>query len=124
MQNPTSGVLRRTKWTRSVEVSARSPLKRGDFSSNRHLALGYWWSMIFSENRSPLFGIMLQLPNLSGAGYGLSGATATQPRYVERSCEGLLCWQRPWQRPRPLEHCTVMARDGIGVVGVFRRVRG
>ena len=60
MQNPTSGVLQRTKWTRSVEVSARSPLKRGDFSSNRVLALVYWWSMIFSENRCPLFGIMLQ----------------------------------------------------------------
>jgi len=24
------------------------------------LALGYWWSVIFSENRCPLFGIMLQ----------------------------------------------------------------
>jgi hypothetical protein len=27
-------------------------LKRADFSSNRHPALGYWWSMIFS--RKPL----------------------------------------------------------------------
>jgi hypothetical protein len=34
-------------------------LKRDDFSSNRHPALGYWWSMMFSENRYPLFGIML-----------------------------------------------------------------
>jgi len=34
-------------------------LERDDFSSNRHLALAYWWSMIFSENRYPLFGIML-----------------------------------------------------------------
>jgi dTMP kinase len=34
-------------------------LKRDDFSSNRHPALAYWWSMIFSENRRPLFGIML-----------------------------------------------------------------
>jgi hypothetical protein len=34
-------------------------LKRDDFSSNRHLALGLWWSMIFSENRYTLFGIML-----------------------------------------------------------------
>jgi hypothetical protein len=33
-------------------------LKRDDFSSNRHLALGLWWSMIFSENRFTLFGIM------------------------------------------------------------------
>jgi hypothetical protein len=36
-----------------------SPLERDDFSSNRHLALAYWWSMIFSENRYPPFGIML-----------------------------------------------------------------
>ena len=35
------------------------PLERDDFSSNRHPALDYWWSMIFSENRCPLFGIML-----------------------------------------------------------------
>src|SRR5262245_14525351 len=34
-------------------------LKRDDFSSNRHLDLTYAWSMIFSENRYPLFGIML-----------------------------------------------------------------
>jgi len=34
-------------------------LERDDFSSNRHHALAYWWSMIFSENRYPLFGIML-----------------------------------------------------------------
>jgi hypothetical protein len=33
-------------------------LKRDAFSSNRHLALGYCWSMMFSENRYPLFGIM------------------------------------------------------------------
>jgi hypothetical protein len=32
---------------------------RNGFSSSRHLALGYWWSMIFSENRYTLFGIML-----------------------------------------------------------------
>jgi hypothetical protein len=37
---------------------ARS-LERDDFSSNRHPALAYWWSMIFSENRFPPFGIML-----------------------------------------------------------------
>src|SRR5262245_7688877 len=35
-------------------------LERDDFSSNRHLALLYCWSMIFSENRCPLFGIMLR----------------------------------------------------------------
>ena len=37
----------------------RGPLERDDFSSNRHHALSYYWSMIFSENRFPLFGIML-----------------------------------------------------------------
>src|SRR5215218_9866572 len=41
--------------------------ERDDFSSNRHLALAYWWSMIFSENRYPLFGIMLS-PNERGPG--------------------------------------------------------
>src|SRR5262245_32323405 len=34
-------------------------LERDDFSSNRHPALAFCWSMIFSENRCPLFGIML-----------------------------------------------------------------
>jgi hypothetical protein len=34
-------------------------LKRDGFSSNRHPASGYCWSMMFSENRYPLFGIML-----------------------------------------------------------------
>jgi hypothetical protein len=42
-------------------------LKRDGFSSNRHLALDYCWSMMFSENRYPprikcgagFFGIML-----------------------------------------------------------------
>jgi hypothetical protein len=33
--------------------------ERDDFSSNRHPALAFSWSMIFSENRYPLFGIML-----------------------------------------------------------------
>src|SRR5215831_11426119 len=37
-----------------------SRLRRDDFSSNRHPALGYWWSMIVSENRFTFFGIMLQ----------------------------------------------------------------
>src|SRR5262249_46951275 len=36
-----------------------SRLERDDFSSNRHPAPAFWWSMIFSENRYPLFGIML-----------------------------------------------------------------
>ena len=45
---------------RELRVTAgANGLKRDDFSSNRHPALGYWWSMIFSENRFTLFGIML-----------------------------------------------------------------
>jgi hypothetical protein len=35
--------------------------ERDDLSSNRHPALAYCLSMIFSENWYPLFGIMLQL---------------------------------------------------------------
>jgi len=38
---------------------ATLPLERDDVSSNRHPAPGYAGSMIFSENRFPLFGIML-----------------------------------------------------------------
>jgi hypothetical protein len=34
-------------------------LKRDEFKSNRHRALGYCLSMIFSENRFALFRIML-----------------------------------------------------------------
>jgi hypothetical protein len=34
-------------------------LERDDFSSNRHPALSFCLSMIFSENRFPLFRIML-----------------------------------------------------------------
>jgi Zn-dependent M28 family amino/carboxypeptidase len=34
-------------------------LKRNDFRLNRHFALARYLSMIFSENRYPLFGIML-----------------------------------------------------------------
>jgi hypothetical protein len=33
--------------------------KAGWLFSHRHPALGYRWSMMFSENRYPLFGIML-----------------------------------------------------------------
>jgi hypothetical protein len=35
------------------------PLERDDFSSNRHPALSFCLSMIFSENRCTLFRIML-----------------------------------------------------------------
>ena len=34
-------------------------LGRDDFTFVRHPALGFWWSMIFSENRYPLFGTKL-----------------------------------------------------------------
>ena len=34
-------------------------LERDGFSSHRHHALTYSWSMMFSENRYPLFGITL-----------------------------------------------------------------
>ena len=52
----------------------RRVLERDDFSSNRHLALAYSWSMIFPENRYPpriksgadIFGIMLQAAWLGG----------------------------------------------------------
>src|SRR5258705_10202218 len=37
----------------------RTLLERDDFSSNRHPALSFCLSMIFSENRYPLFRIML-----------------------------------------------------------------
>jgi hypothetical protein len=39
--------------------SFQAALKRDDFSSNRHPAFAPCLSMIFSENRFPLFGIML-----------------------------------------------------------------
>jgi hypothetical protein len=34
-------------------------LERNSFRLNRYCALDLWWSMIFSENRCPLFRIML-----------------------------------------------------------------
>src|SRR5437773_10695223 len=40
-------------------LAAISALERDDFSSNRHLALTFCLSMIFSENRYTLFRIML-----------------------------------------------------------------
>jgi hypothetical protein len=41
------------------ESSRDGPLERDDLSSNRHPALALCLSMIFSENRYPLFRIML-----------------------------------------------------------------
>jgi len=43
-----------------VGKSAKVVLERDDFSSNRHPALFFCLSMIFSENRFPLFRIMLK----------------------------------------------------------------
>jgi hypothetical protein len=45
---------------RVSQVTDRSrPLERDDFSLKRHPALSLYLSMIFSENRYPLFRIML-----------------------------------------------------------------
>src|SRR5713101_438996 len=41
---------------------SKSVLERDDFSSNRHPALAYCWSMIFSENRSHFSG---SCPNMA-----------------------------------------------------------
>src|ERR1051325_10135557 len=57
----------------------RTRLKRDGFSSNRHPASGYCRSMMFSENRYPLFGIMLQLSVLPPDGTGLRAAGCHEP---------------------------------------------
>jgi hypothetical protein len=44
--------------------------ERDDFSSKRHLALAPYLSMIFSENRCPLFGIMLYAALVEIAAFG------------------------------------------------------
>src|SRR5262249_29441878 len=38
-----------------VSKSAKVVLERDDFSSNRHLALAFWWSMIFFRKPVPTF---------------------------------------------------------------------
>jgi hypothetical protein len=43
----------------SPSKKSSDELERNDFSSNHHPALALYLSMIFSENRFPLFGIML-----------------------------------------------------------------
>src|SRR6202051_2352412 len=48
-----------------VVKSAKVVLERDDFSSNRHPALFFCLSMIFSENRFPLFRIMLLIASLA-----------------------------------------------------------
>src|SRR3977135_699358 len=53
-------------WAASDQpISHSSVLERDDFSSNRHPALSFCLSMIFSENRYPLFRIMLQRDDFS-----------------------------------------------------------
>jgi hypothetical protein len=50
------------RWAQGASACAaaiRPDLEQDDFSSNHHPALLLCWSMIFSENRYPLFGIML-----------------------------------------------------------------
>ena len=42
-----------------IKLSLLEGLERDDVSSSRHPASAICWSMIFSENRCPLFGIML-----------------------------------------------------------------
>jgi hypothetical protein len=46
-------------WELLCCVQAPSGLKRDEIGMNRHRALGYCLSMIFSENRCTLFRIML-----------------------------------------------------------------
>ena len=62
--HPPSRIITREKisapmMVRSRQTGSTAGLERDDFSSNRHPAPAYCWSMIFSENRFPLFGIML-----------------------------------------------------------------
>src|ERR1700733_11150608 len=45
---------------RALQATARR-IERNGFKLNRHRALDLWRSMIFSENRYPLFRIMLQV---------------------------------------------------------------
>jgi hypothetical protein len=46
--------------------------ERDDFSSNRHPALSFCLSMIFSENRCPLFRIMLEFLHVAEKGISRS----------------------------------------------------
>src|SRR5258707_3725232 len=47
------------------DATATSLLERDDFSSNRHPALPYCWSMVFSENRSHFSGSCSKIPQVS-----------------------------------------------------------
>jgi hypothetical protein len=81
--------------TRGRDGPLSSP-ERDDFSSNRHPALSFCLSMIFSENRFPLFRIMLQgrplvspgFPGCSGA--GRSAPARPEPQHIHRPRSGNL----------------------------------
>jgi hypothetical protein len=57
--NATDGTIRQIALPGCNDFGWSSHLERDDFSSNRHPALSFCLSMIFSENRYPLFRIML-----------------------------------------------------------------
>src|SRR5260370_39268936 len=60
----------------TAKLTFQFTLERDDFSSNRHPALLLCLSMVFSENRYPLFGIMLSHGQLRRAGLsGLCGCS-------------------------------------------------
>ena len=71
------------------------PLERDDFFSNRHPALAYWWSMIFSENRDPPVRRPRLLP--------------PPRRSMRRS------FHDPWTRPRGRSHSRAMDQREPGV---------
>src|SRR5215211_125858 len=78
------------------------PVERDDFSSIRHPALGYCWSMIFSENRYPLFGIMLEEMRTS------SPATADfRPGSAAGGCACRSHDRRRWRWRPPCRHWPV-----------------
>src|SRR5262249_22241296 len=73
---------------------------RDDFSSNRHLDLTYAWSMIFSENRYPLFGIMLWLSSMADDAERIIGLYDRHARSWDGE-RGRSLFERPtWPRIR------------------------
>jgi hypothetical protein len=50
---PRSAMLETQARPRTEEGTGDRALKRYDFTSNRHLASGLWWRMIFSDLPSP-----------------------------------------------------------------------
>src|SRR5512145_3252594 len=63
-----------------VSAIEQTALERDDFSSRRHPALICWWSMIFSENRFPLFGIMLYRPRYGQSSLGVAPAPGAEQK--------------------------------------------